>query len=444
MLFLLLFSYTQALSAQDKIGSVVFARGAISAQSGGGQVRILGKDAEIYRTDTITTGPKSFAVLSLNDGTRLSIRPNSVLAIDDYVDEAGAESATMRLFKGGLRAISGLISKRSPGAFRVKTTNTTLGVYGTEFDARLCDADCADGVAPKKAKTKSSVIGRVALLKGQVTAQQDGREVRVLTRMAPLYETDEIITGKRTYVTLAFRDRGSMTLKPESRLKVEQYDFHEKEPEKDRVSYNLLNGGVRALTGLIGERSPERYKVRTAVTTIGIRGTGFDLLWLGACTNKLPECGLTAAVWEGVITSENDSGVVEIGLNRAARISAVNIAPDFIKNPPVFNVPRPDTVDVDFDNLFATQSRSGVEPGLYVACYDGHCAMLQDDRALDLGAGEAGFASLDGQELLRLEQIMPFQEGDPYLNTINEQFDTLYELLDEKVVEETEFECVVQ
>jgi hypothetical protein len=51
---------------------------------------------------------------------------------------------------------------------------------------------------------------------------------------------------------------------------------------------------------------------------------------------------------------------------------------------------------------------------------------------------------MDGQQLVRLEQIEPFQMDDPYLKTINEQFDALYELLDESVVTETEFECVVQ
>ena len=113
-------------------------------------------------------------------------------------------------------------------------------------------------------------------------------------------------------------------------------------------------------------------------------------------------------------------------------------------NAPVFNVPRPDTVDVDFNNLFDTQSNSGVEEGFYVACYEGHCAMYQEEKELDLGAGEAGFASSDGQRLIRLEEIDPFQINDPYLNTINDLFSSLYEILDDSVISETDFECVVQ
>jgi len=37
-----------------------------------------------------------------------------------------------------------------------------------------------------------------------------------------------------------------------------------------------------------------------------------------------------------------------------------------------------------------------------------------------------------------------FQTNDPYLQTINEEFETLYELLDESVIEQNEFECIVQ
>ena len=73
-------------------------------------------------------------MVKLNDGTRISIRPGSVLAITDYADKAGEESATMRLFRGGLRAISGWISKRNPDAFKVRTAVATIGIRGRAGD----------------------------------------------------------------------------------------------------------------------------------------------------------------------------------------------------------------------------------------------------------------------------------------------------------------------
>ena len=444
MLLLVLFMQSSSVGAEEQIGDVVFARGAVSAQNSNGQVRILGKSAALFRGDTITTATKSFAVLRLNDGTRISVRPNTVMAINEYADKVGEESATMRLFRGGLRAISGLISKRDPDAFKVRTAVATIGIRGTEFDARLCEADC--GAETKKSATAraantSRVVGRVAFMRGKVHGQESNKPVRILTRGGPLYENDVISTGKDAFAVLVFRDQSRVTLKEDSRFKIEQYQYNQEEPESDSSFFRLMRGGMRALTGLMSKRNPESYKVRTAVATIGIRGTGFDLLWLGPCTTS-PDCGLLASVWQGSIASDNDAGLNEIGLGQSARIAGIEFAPELLDSAPVFNVPRPDSVDVDFEQLFSSEEHDTSSEGLYVACYEGHCALLKDDKQLDLGAGEAGFA--DADRLIRLENIQSFQENDRYLGTIDELFDTLYELLDENVIEETEFECVVK
>ena len=124
--------------AQEKIGQVVFAKGAVSAQSPSGTVRVLGKQAPIYQGDIITTGSKSFSVIKMIDDSRISIRPDTVFSFEDYSFNKGRDSAVMRLFKGGLRAISGLMSKRNPEVFKLKTSVATIGIRGTDFDARLC------------------------------------------------------------------------------------------------------------------------------------------------------------------------------------------------------------------------------------------------------------------------------------------------------------------
>ncbi|MCH7696731.1 MAG: FecR domain-containing protein [Proteobacteria bacterium] len=441
-------SYVQAASQLEQIGEVIFARGVVTAQTGS-QIRVLGKAAPIYEGDIITTGPKSFTVIKLNDQTRISLRQNTVFSFEDfaYGQDEEKESAIMRLFKGGLRSISGLISKHNPDGFKVKTSVATIGIRGTKFDARLCqEGECEQEyqkTTDSGTVTPSNVIGRIALLKGKLNSTDKSGELRSLSKGAPLYEGDALETGKDSFAVLAFRDQSRVSLKAETQFKIEKFQYNIKEPDKDSSFFRLVKGGMRALTGLIVKRNPSAYSVATAVATIGIRGTGFDLLWLGPCQGAT-ECGLVINVWEGNIISTNDSGSQDILLGQIARIRAIDLPPDFIDQAPVFIVPRPDKVDIDFDNLFSTTSITGIEPGLYVACYEGHCTMQQEDRSLDLGAGEAGFASIDGQQLIRLERIEPFQTDDPYLRTINQLFDTLYELLDDTIIAENEFECIVQ
>ena len=74
------------------------------------------------RTDMIKTGAKSFAVIKLKDGTRITIRPDSQLGIKKYnFEESEKDEAEYELVKGGMRALTGLMGKSNPDATSVKT-----------------------------------------------------------------------------------------------------------------------------------------------------------------------------------------------------------------------------------------------------------------------------------------------------------------------------------
>ncbi len=454
MIFKILFILTAAFinvesiaaDTPDSIGEVVFARGAVSAQVPGQAVRVLGKKAPLFKGDIITTGPKSFSVITLNDESRISLRPDTVFSVEEYSHERNKESAAMRLFKGGLRAVSGLISKRNPKGFNLKTSVATIGIRGTEFDARLCEDDCEteNQKYRKVEKVTADDVARVAFLKGQLTAMNAANVQRRLELGAPLYEGDTLETSKDSFAVIAFRDESRVTLKAETRFKIEQHRFSADQPGENGAVYSLIKGGVRALTGLIGKYRKNAYKIKTPTATIGIRGTGFDLVWLGACGTSAT-CGLVGFVWDGGIFAENESGTWDLLENQVILIRFEDQPAVFLDTPPVFIVPRPDEVDINLDNLFTVEDGDGgIEPGLYVGCYEGHCVLLQEDRTIDLGAGESGFASSDGLVLVRLERIQPFQTEDPYLRTINEELETLFELLDDSVIEQDQFECIVQ
>lgn len=432
----------------DPIGETVFTRGAVTAQNGS-EVRVLGKGEAVYKADILTAGPASFAVVKMGDGTRISLRPDSVFSIDEFNATPGSEAASLKLVKGGLRSITGSISKQDPDAFKVYTAAATIGIRGTEFDARLCEQDCAgegaEAAEGKPAPAADLVAGRVLFARGQLTATAATGGTRNLSVGAPVYSGDRLETAANSYGVLAFRDGARITLKAETRFEIENYAYQAAQPEGDATSLRLVQGGLRALTGSIAERNPDAFKVYTANATIGVRGTGFDLLWMGACAGAAVNCGLVAFVWQGDILAENDSGVNPILLDQIARIPGLDRLPEFIETPPDFgDAPRPDTVPADLENLFGRRGQANPEPGLYVACYEGYCALLQDGREIDLGAGEAGFASPDGQQLWRLERIEPFQSNDPFLNNINNENFSFFAMLNDTITVEGEYECALE
>jgi hypothetical protein len=89
----------------------------------------------VEAADVVRTGKDGSAGISFVDQSRLSLGPNSVLAIDrfefDPTTHAGAFDSTLR--RGTLSAISGKLAHQSPKAMTVRTRSTILAVRGTEF-----------------------------------------------------------------------------------------------------------------------------------------------------------------------------------------------------------------------------------------------------------------------------------------------------------------------
>ncbi|MFC1665522.1 FecR domain-containing protein [Pseudomonadota bacterium] len=141
---LLLFFYISSSAASDgAVGFVRAVKGTAMSETQDGQSRPLPRNAEIFLNDQITTGDRSFVVITFKDDSVVTVRPQSKLKIEEFLFGQKSKKATLNLTKGGLRIITGKISKNQPENYRLKTPVASMGVRGTRFDARLCESDCA-------------------------------------------------------------------------------------------------------------------------------------------------------------------------------------------------------------------------------------------------------------------------------------------------------------
>jgi len=144
-------SITLALAGQ--VGSVSHLSGLLFAQKADGSAVALNVGSSVDEGDTLITQEGAFARIKLKDEAELVLRPNSQLEIRQYLYDLTrpqADSAVMRLLKGSLRTLSGWIGKRSQrDAYRMETPTATIGIRGTDYDARYCEdaASCAQGMA---------------------------------------------------------------------------------------------------------------------------------------------------------------------------------------------------------------------------------------------------------------------------------------------------------
>ncbi len=465
--------------AAAEVGSVGYTRGVLTGQIEGEPVRILGKGQPLRAGETLKTGSRSFALIRLNDGTRMTLRPNSAFRIEDVNTKKGEESALMRLIKGGFRAITGFISKRRPGAFKVTTSVATIGIRGTEFDTRLCEGDeCAQENAAigQQAKDESRVIGRVALLRGKASAVDGEDKTRPLSTGAAVYESDRLQTGIQSFAVIAFNDESRVTMSPDTVFRIEQHRYRPDTPKESNAFLRFIRGGLRLVTGLIGKLNRPSWRVGTPTATIGIRGTGFDLVCDGECVDQQAarfdpwretlagrllgqflqpvhaqqRAGMYARVWKGEIVLQYDGGSQILAEGQAAFMrnsrSVPRLLPDLPRHLRGFGgAPRPDKVIITRD-LFAKASPDGVPPGLYVSVRKGDVTVRGKDGSMALlGRGEASLTGLDGKTR-RLAFVPPFQKYDdtPLPEELTPRMRRMLDLFGVKGRKKKAFQCRLQ
>lgn len=127
-------------------GVVTHLSGTMSVQRPDGSVRILSQKSEVQPGDILTTQRDSYAQINFTDGSAATMRPNTTMKLEAYSfsqEKPQADSMFMRLLKGGLRTVTGLIGKRGDqDAYKIGTSTATIGIRGSSGDTVSCESNC--------------------------------------------------------------------------------------------------------------------------------------------------------------------------------------------------------------------------------------------------------------------------------------------------------------
>ncbi len=85
---------------------------------------------------------------------------------------------------------------------------------------------------------------------------------------------DLIRTSPNGNIQMNMIDGAFLSLRPGSEMRVEKYEFSPTQTTVGDAVIGLLKGTLRTFTGEIVSRNRDRFKMRTAVATLGIRGSG--------------------------------------------------------------------------------------------------------------------------------------------------------------------------
>ncbi len=126
-------------------GQITHLSGTLSAKRADGSSKLLAVKSEIAEGDTLSTEADTYARVKFADGGEVVMRPGTRLKIENYAYDAAkpeSDNIVLSMFKGGLRAVTGLIGKRNRQKVSFQTETATIGIRGTNFGALLCQNDC--------------------------------------------------------------------------------------------------------------------------------------------------------------------------------------------------------------------------------------------------------------------------------------------------------------
>jgi FecR-like protein len=187
-------------------------------------------------------------------------------------------------------------------------------------------------------------VGTVTHLSGVLTVKHADGSTAVLGVKSSILQGDTLVTEANTYTRMKFVDDGEMVLRPSSQVVVKSYVYDVDHPEKDSVAIQLVNGGLRSVTGLIGKRNHDAVSFETPTGTIGVRGTHFGALF---CQNdcgsvptpngNTPQNGLHVDVAQGAVVLTNPAGQQILQTGQFGYVANLNTQPVVI--PPTHGVP---------------------------------------------------------------------------------------------------------
>lgn len=214
-------------------------------------------------------------------------------------------------------------------------------------------------------------MGMVMNLDGTLSAKGSDGSLKALSVKSEISSGDTLITGRESYARIKFPDGAEIALIPKTQFKVESYHYNEKQPEKDSAGFNLLKGGLRAISGLVGKRGdPDSYRIKTQAATAGIRGTNFGLLF---CQNdcgdmktpegKVPENGLHADVVEGAVIINNEAGNQLVKPGQFAYVMDAKAAPIAVLPAQATRVDVPSRITEGWAKSRVEEQKAAPKPG---------------------------------------------------------------------------------
>jgi len=253
-------------------------------------------------------------------------------------------------------------------------------------------------------------VGNVLIAKGVVTASLSNSGLRTLSKGSEVFLGETISTASDSFVVIKMKDTSKLSLRPLSEMTLEKYS---EESGKEEALFDLIKGGLRAISGEIGKKRPEQFRVETNIATVGIRGTDFI-----------------------VRLCQDDCSAEELGLGQFSQQSAGPAGGSPTKRKELRSL---DQNKASRTSFIECKPAGEIRRGLYAAVFEGKIYVRTAEEEIELEAVEAVFA--EKREMVCLGTLPNFLIKDDYLSEDPGETVTLFNIL--KNIDEDQQRCEI-
>ena len=207
-------------------------------------------------------------------------------------------------------------------------------------------------------------VGTLKFTRGEVAVTAVSGESREVSAGANLMLGERVITGAGGIAVIRLADDSRMVLRPNTEFRVARLNRSGSDSNQSAI-LDLLRGGLRLVTGLVGRANPSAYRLNTPVATIGIRGTEFNsrLCATDCAAEEARLAGANAAanISEGLYVNVDDGDVflrnfsldeaLELEEGEAGYVADFSTSPARLDFVPAFQrldqIPSPSDIDID-------------------------------------------------------------------------------------------------
>jgi hypothetical protein len=120
------------------------------------------------------------------------------------------------------------------------------------------------------AHAEPAMLGNAVVVIGEACAQHARTRCASLARGAAIAEGDTIETGADGYVYITTVDHGFISVRPDSSLTFDRYQYDPADPHKTVIKLSLHKGVVREISGTGAQAARDHYRLNTPVAALGV------------------------------------------------------------------------------------------------------------------------------------------------------------------------------